>query len=234
MLAGERRSSEIVRFVGDPVIEFANHGSRVDTVTDDFMPPRMGYIAVRHGLAVPHVVASFRGVLGAKTAANVATATLSVLGRFNANANAFRVLRLGRFIDDGARVSAEQERPKLTTTEGEQARALELLTPTVRSELHDLTESFAVEIRDEWVLAYSYFGDVTTTDPEVWAWVFSSASRLIDLVALWREGWPPVDAGVPTRALDLREIPFYTSRRLPHPSRLDGVLSRSALDRLRR
>lgn len=63
-----------------------------------------------------------------------------------------------------------------------------LLDPAARSLLSELAVSFDVEVRDQWVIALSRFGDVSTPDPEVWAWVFSQASRLLDLVDLWTKG----------------------------------------------
>lgn len=91
--------------------------------------------------------------------------------------------------------------------------ATALLTPEVLDLLSWLTQSFDVEVAPGWMVASSVYGDVTTPDDDVWTWVFSATSRVLDLV----------------RALGAEDDisgrwPGYTSTRVERPRRLDGSL----------
>lgn len=224
---------DLVTFAGRPEVEFGNCGSSF-SVDFDHLPPRFGFIAVRHGLDLPLLTASFHGVVGAKTIGNVGTLALNVLGTLAADSSDHAPGPYARFRAGSVTLlRARSDGVTVNAAEQDEAAARALLTPPVVAELTELSRSFLVEIRRDWAFAHSFYGDVSTTDPEVWAWVFSVASRMLDLTHGWQQAWPPLDPTVPGRAPDPRAVPFYTAQRVPRPRRLDGVLSRSSLSRLK-
>lgn len=224
---------DLVAFAGHPEVEFGNYGSKY-SLSLDYLPARFGYIAVRHGLDLPLVVAGFKGLVGAKTVANVTSMAINVLGAFDTQGDPVTG-PYDRFRSEGVEIlQSKKDGVAARSAKGAEAAARELLTGPAVAELADLTRSYTVEIRPDWMYAYSFYGDLCTTDPEVWAWAFSCASRMIDLASLWRQGWPPVDASVPVRPPDLREIPFYTPQRVPRPGKVDGVFSKASVTRLKR
>ena len=217
LLTGECK--DVVATTVEPRVEFGNHGWRFWVGSDDLVPSRLGYIAVRHGLDLPHVLVDFAGVLGAATPLNVASAALTALSIFDEDKTEADQSPIARFkhrservdLPDGAGLTAHGEKGRID-------EAAAVLSTDALPILADLAGSFAVEIRDGWLIVYSFYGDVSTQDPEVWAWVFSSASRMLDLVGLWET--TRVAAGSAHR----HEPGFYTERRVERPTKLDGAL----------
>lgn len=203
---------DVVEFTGDPQLQWGNSGWK--NWIGDFNPSRRGYVAVSHRLAAPHLYLDST-TFGALSPLNVASSVIDVLGAFDG--------------DNGGSVSSEAQfrsaGRKLSLPKGvgfsavvEKARADEGEEMVLRSDvmplLSWLAQSFDVELREGWLIASSAFGDVSTADAEIWDWVFSVTSRMIDLLRLWG-----AEETVGT------SWPGYTSQRVERPKKLDGSLS---------
>ncbi|WP_408898011.1 hypothetical protein ACJ5H2_02630 [Nocardioides sp. R1-1] len=226
LIGAQSVCKDVVATRGEPKVEFGNHGWRYWKGSDDLVPSRQGYIAVQHGRALPHVLVSFAGAVGAMTPLNLASAAITAVGQLNfedvtdSDGSPFEKFRTkGTRVElpAGAEVTAHTEK-------GREGEAQELLSGETLAALADLARSFTVEVREGWLLAYSHYGDVSTRDPEVWAWVFSVASRMLDLAQLWRETHPAAAGEYVAAGFDERAVPFYTDQRVERPSKLDGSL----------
>lgn len=93
------------------------------------------------------------------------------------------------------------------------ARATALIEGPAAPLLSELAASFDVEVDRDWIYAYSNFGELSTLDPEIWAWAFGSASRLIDVLAVW---------GLDVNAT--RSHRWYTAESVERPRKVDGEL----------
>jgi hypothetical protein len=208
---------DVVSTTGTTRVEFGNHGWRYWVGDNDFRPSRRGYIAVEHGMACPQMFLE-SGRFGALTPLNVASAALTFLSIFDNEEGASLGSPVQVFgarserveMPEGVGFSARVEKGRLDEARG-------LLGPRAVPLLHELAGSFDIEIRDRWLLAYSLYGDVSTADPDVWAWAFSAASRMLDLVGVWAAAHGDV-------AGRWSEVPFYTERRGERPAKLDGAL----------
>ena len=93
------------------------------------------------------------------------------------------------------------------------ARAEGLVRGPAAPLLSELATSFDIEVEGDWIYAYSSFGELSTLDPEIWAWAFGSASRLIDVLEAWG-----LDAS------GTRNHPWYTPESIERPRKIDGEL----------
>lgn len=93
------------------------------------------------------------------------------------------------------------------------ARAEALIDGPAAPLLSELAASFDLEVERDWIYAYSSFGELSTLDPEIWAWAFGSASRLIDVLVMWG-----LDAS------GTRDRVWYTSESIERPRKVDGEL----------
>lgn len=188
-------------------------------IRDDGRPGRRGFIALEHGLDLPHVVVT-SSVFGAKTPINVVADTgqfaltvasfaADVDGSGGDNPHSF-FMRKAEKLDTPRRgpFTAHVAKP-------DASRGQALLSSEVTELLAELARSFDVEVRDGWLWAHSSFGDVVTAADDVWEGVLSSTSRLVDLARHWGAGG---SFG--------QERAGCTAERVECPRRLDGALSR--------
>ncbi len=230
---------DVVETLGEPYVQFGNHGFKFSIGDDLTKPGRRGYIAVQHAQVVPHLYVEGPTV-GALTVKNVAASAIKVLGTFSndtgsppgwtfgpfaANSEqidlpevtAFRALC---WTGHGERKKKPRSLKKREAAQDEQrekallAAGTTLLNPEAIGVLAWLCQSFDVELRDGWLVAYSAYGDVTTNDDEVWDWVLSAASRLVDLLQIWGIESPRAD-----------DFGWYTAKRAERPTSLDGSLN---------
>ncbi len=105
---------------------------------------------------------------------------------------------------------------------GDEQAAATLLTAPALDLLHTTAATFDIEVLDSWLVLYGYGFDVSTTDPDRWAWVFSLTSRWLDQCAAWAASWPTADsaAGASGAAPAWRDVPFHTERTWPTPRQL--------------
>lgn len=205
-----------------PTLEFGNHGSPIWALESN-EPTRRGYIAIQHDLELPHTYVTSNGP-GTISVEIIAATAITIMGIFSADRSEFSGFTpVETFRCDSAKLemlptdcgfNAHAE----PTRKGE---AHTLLTGTALPLVSHLAGSFDLELRDKWLFAYGYFGDLSTLDPEVWAWALSIASRMFDLLNEWR-----------TREYAGPERGWYTSEWIERPSKLDGAL-RTAIARRR-
>lgn len=228
LIGAQSVCKDVVATRDEPKVEFGNHGWRYWKGSDDLVPSRQGYIAVRHGRALPHVLVSFAGgAVGAMTPLNLASAAITAVGQLNIQEDVTDNdgSPFEKFRTKGVRVDLPADAGLTAHTEqGREGEAQALLSGEAVPVLADLARSFTVEVREGWLLVYSHYGDVSTKDPEVWAWVFSVASRMLDLAQLWRQTHPPAEGEYVAAGFDERSVPFYTDQRVDRPSKLDGSL----------
>lgn len=211
VVSGSRESMVINQ--ESPYFEIGNHGWRFMPGSGDDTPSRRGYIAIRHNLDLPRaVISSLVGQAGTLLAA--ATIAINVVGIFGEEGISERT-PLEEFrrkatkiegIDKSLRFYVHAEKTRVADVEA-------LLTDEVRTHLTELAKSFDLELRGEWLFVYSSYGDLSTVDPEIWAWTFSALSRVLDVLALW---------GADVRVG--RAGSWYTSEEYERPAKRDGVL----------
>ncbi|MFT4264691.1 MAG: hypothetical protein QM572_14990 [Nocardioides sp.] len=212
VLTGTRK--DVAATEGEPRVELGNHGTRLSLQSDDFVPSRQGYVAVRHGLALPHLLVGYSGTVGAMTPLNVANTALTLLSSFDENRAGVEGSGLWRFQQRAEEIALPPDAGFRAYAEaGDVPAARALLGGPAGSTVATLAGSFALEVDDGWTMAYSFFGDLVTDDAEVWDWALSVASRVVDLARLWGAG--------PAFGEDL---PFYTEQTIARPSKLDGSL----------
>ncbi len=231
---------DVVQAPGEPYVQFGNHGSKYGLGDDLTKPSRRGYIAVRHSQQVPHLYVE-GPVFGALTPGNVASSVIKVLGVIGNDTGQPPAWSFGAFAENSEKIELPRgvgfralcwtghgERKKNTerslgTKVGDQEKLREralleaggaLPTPEAIRVLTWLCQSFDVELREGWLVAYSSYGDVTTTEDEVWAWVLSAASRLLDLLRIWG-----AESSLGSAAA------WFTEDWVERPKSLDGSLS---------
>lgn len=215
----EGGSSDVVCWPGPPYVELGNNGWRIG-VGDGGRPSRRGYLAVRHDLGLPYAFVRTKNS-GSVTPMHAVAIAWEVLGDLAQAAE--ETTQGGRGWGQGVEVDPESAKHfQLYSEKGQESEVRGLLSEASLSILRELTASFDVHVTESWLFAYGYHGDVSTSDPEVWAWVFSVASRMLDLVEVWGELVPSQPGG--QVAGSHRDLPFYTSRRLERPEKLDGPL----------
>lgn len=199
---GERRSA--VTWGEDlPYVEFANY---VKPGEDAGESDCWGYVAIRHGLSLPHVVVDARandadggGADSARPVTSLGEGSMVSSSPLASSPHRLKRLDVGgaasgRFMAWAPKGTEEQARPFV----GGQALTL----------VESLVDTFDVEFVDGWVFLYGYYLDISSEEADRWAWVFSVASRVLDQLAAWGGPAAPVDA------------PFYTRGRVPRPASL--------------
>lgn len=160
-----RTATDVVRGYQPRFVEIGNYayvvsnGKNSTTVT-------WGYIAIRLGTPLPHIVLD-------------ATAND---GAFGSNLPASWVR--------GQRLSLEGDFDRhfrLFCPQGYERDALYLFTPDVMARFIDNAAVLDAEIVDDWLFLYSR-EELSGVDPARWAWVFSVVSALLDKLEQW-ERW---------------------------------------------
>lgn len=196
-----------------PYLEIGNHGWRYGKGEDDGSPARRGYIAIRHGFDLPRMYLQSQDP-GAATVLAAASTVVNLSGFFDLERLDPTITPVESFRRRATRLELPPSLGFITYVDAEQApRATALIDGPAAPLLSELAASFDVEVEREWIYAYSNFGELSTLDPEVWAWAFGSASRLLDVLAAWG-----TDIG------DVRGRAWYTARHTPRPRKLDGEL----------
>lgn len=214
------RCKDVVATRTEPYVELGNLGPKL-MIGDNFEPHRGGYIAVRHGLPLPHVYLD-AGKFGALSPKNVVAAAITVASFFDESAGGDDDSPLGKFRKAAPRLDLGRGKLNFTARcpKDEADRARALLTGEPLAIANDIATSFDLELCDSWLFAYNNYGEVSTTHADVWAWVFSTASRMIDLMHALAELMPPGT----TVAAPGRDLPIYTTRHVERPSRVEGSL----------
>ncbi|MDN3495116.1 hypothetical protein QL996_04190 [Planococcus sp. APC 4015] len=161
----DRHSLDVVRGDQPRFVEFGNYryttGSGKNRTTH-----RWGYIAVKLGVPLPHIVLD----------------ALGNNGLFGSN--------LPMNVDRDQRLSLEGDFDSyfsLFCPAGYERDALYLFTPDIMARFIDDAAALDVEIVDDWLFLYSK-RDFSTLDPASWAWLFSVVGALLDKLAQW-ERW---------------------------------------------
>lgn len=164
-LGSARTATDVVRGLQPRFVEIGNH-SYVVSNGKNSTTVRWGYIAIRLGTPLPHIVLD-------------ATAND---GAFGSNLPASWVR--------GQRLSLEggfDRHFRLFCPEGYERDALYLFTPDVMARFIDNAAVLDVEIVDDWLFLYSR-EELSSVDPGRWAWEFSVISALLDKLEQW-ERW---------------------------------------------
>lgn len=164
-LGSARTATDVVRGLQPRFVEIGNH-SYVVSNGKSSTTVRWGYIAIRLGTPLPHIVLD-------------ATAND---GAFGSNLPASWVR--------GQRLSLEGDFDRhfrLFCPEGYERDALYLFTPDVMARFIDNAAVLDVEIVDDWLFLYSR-EELSSVDPGRWAWEFSVISALLDKLEQW-ERW---------------------------------------------
>lgn len=213
---------DVVRTVVGPSIAWGNTGEKY-WISDSGKPGRRGYIAVRHDLDLPDLYLRSTDA-GALTVTNLAARGLARgLAVFNAIPSAESDPEPGHGIKAFERRSVALAVPASAgfVAHGDKNRAAqgrELLTGESLELLSWVSRSFDVEVHGEWLVAHCNYGDVSTDDPQIWAWVLSVTSRLLDVLDQWGPEGLRADSWA-----------RYTSERIERPTSRDGVLSGGVL-----
>lgn len=164
-LGSARTATDVVRGLQPRFVEIGNH-SYVVSNGKSSTTVRWGYIAIRLGTPLPHIVLD-------------ATAND---GAFGSNLPASWVR--------GQRLSLEGDFDRhfrLFCPEGYERDALYLFTPDVMARFIDNAAVLDVEIVDDWLFLYSR-EELSSVDPGRWAWEFSVISAVLDKLEQW-ERW---------------------------------------------
>lgn len=119
-------------------------------------------------------------------------------------------LKITKAARDAAKLQEELDRERDAAW---LAQANGMLAGPALAHLSELAESFDLEVGNEWIFAYSSFGEIATTDPEIWEWTFAMVSRLVDVVHCWGADLS-----------SLQEQRWYTLKNVERPSKMDGEL----------
>jgi hypothetical protein len=205
---GERRS--ILTYRGVPEIEFGNFNSVGRELVQEF-----GYVAIRHGLGLPHLVLDARAndaapPRGSRLYAKKGHHT-SLTQNYRGSDSSTPMGSVGtevRLLDLGAEVG---QHFATYCEAGREAESRAFLTAEL-SVMTDLTRVFDVEVTADWIFLYAYGIEVVTDEPDRWLWIFSVTSQVLDRVQVWGRAR---DAPV------IEEFPhFYTEARLERPATL--------------
>lgn len=195
-----------------PRIEFGNHGFRFLLHESDLSPTRRGYIAIRHDLQLPHMLLRSH-TPGAMTPIAVASPVVNFLGAFDFERTDPSHTALDAFRERAVILDDLPDAPfKAYLEPGHEDHARNLLAGDAAPHLADLSRSFDIENDGGWLLVYSYFGDISTVDPETWAWAFAAASRMLDVLEVWGADYSAA------------HLPWRTGRVVKRPKHLDGAL----------
>lgn len=164
-IGGTRTATDVLRGQQPRFVEIGNHSSVVSNGKNS-TTVRWGYVAIRLGTALPHIVLD-------------ATANDGAFGS-NLPAAWVRGQRL--------RLEGDFDRHfRLFCPEGYERDALYLFTPDVMARFIDNAAVLDVEIVDDWLFLYSR-EELSSTDPGRWAWLFSVISAVLDKLDQW-ERW---------------------------------------------
>ena len=173
---GGRECNDFVSWAGLPYVEFANMSAGTVEAGD---ATGWGWIGIRHGLDLPHVVLDARANDAAKpnrSGRTVTSLTEHARGSKPALATVqapLTALSLGGESDERFQAWVETAREQ---------EAVKLLTGPLLSAAEESARSFDVEFVEGWTFLYGYALNVSTTDPDRWAWLFSLASRWLDVL----------------------------------------------------
>ncbi|MGO1628765.1 MULTISPECIES: hypothetical protein [unclassified Microbacterium] len=183
-----RRAVRRVRGTQPRFVEFANYryttGSGKNSTTHVW-----GYVAIHLDTPLPHIVLDAKGNNGL----------------FGSN--------LPTSFDRGQRLSLEGSFDEFFTLycpRGYETDALYLFTPDIMARFMDNAAELDVEIVDNWLFLYAK-RDFVTLDPDMWGWLFSVVSALMDKLQRW-ERWR--DARLTAQAARPRVLPA-TGEALP-------------------
>ena len=204
---GGRECNDFVSWAGPPYVEFANVSAGTVEAGD---AAGWGWVGIRHGLDLPHVVLDARAndagkpdrrgrvvtsltehARGSKAALETVQAPLTAVS-------------LGGGSDERFQAWVETAREK---------EAVDLLIGPLRSVAEESARTFDVELVEGWTFLYGYALNVSTTDPDRWAWLFSLASRWLDVIM------PRMSTA--DRALE--PAPFYTRETRQRPASVTVV-----------
>lgn len=160
-----RLATQRVRGTQPRFVEFGNH--RYSTGSGKHRTVhRWGYIAIHLDTPLPHIVLDAKG--------NDAL--------FGSN--------LPASFDRHQRLSLEGDFDAFFTLycpEGYEPDALYLFTPDIMVRFMAAASQLDAEIVDDWLFLYGP-GEFSTANPDMWAWLFSVVSALIDKIQRW-ERW---------------------------------------------
>lgn len=198
---GGTECNEFVTWSGPPYVEFANMSASSVDAAD---AAGWGWVGIRHGLDLPHVVLDARANDARKPNRRGRTVTsLTEHGKgskgvLHTARTPLSAVSLGGEADQAFQVWVEDAR---------QQEAVELLSGPLLSVAEESARSFDVELVEGWTFLYGYCLQVSTKDPDRWAWLFSLASRWLDVLT------PRMPAG--ERAAG--PAPFYTRETRERP-----------------
>ncbi|GAA1654884.1 hypothetical protein [Microbacterium flavum] len=164
-LGHSRRAIDILRGERPRLVEFGNYSYKTGSGKNE-STHRWGYVAVKLGTPLPHIV-------------------LDAVGN-----NSFLGSNLPAAFDRSQRLSLEGDFDRhfaLFCPEGYERDALYLFTPDIMARFVDTAAALDVEIVDDWMFLYTQ-RQVSTLDPATWAWLFSVVAALLGKLDQW-ERW---------------------------------------------
>lgn len=174
-IGGSREATDIVRGSRPRLVEIANYQYTTESSDDNKTIHRWGYVAIKLDVPLPNIV------LDAKSNNLLFGSNLPIS------------------LKRRQRLSLEGDFDKhftLYCPEGYETDALYLFTPDIMTRFIDHAAALDVEIVDDWLFFYAK-RDLSTLDPETWAWLFSTVHALLDKFgqwARWRDERLRVDA----------------------------------------
>ncbi len=209
MLTSTRES--VVSYPSVPQVEFGNYGWRYLPSDLNEHPNRRGYVAVQHGMDLPEVFTQDTSLRDRPSLLGMASKVIEIVDFFDPDSPVdsrdeggagppYPYQRLD--LPPGHEFVAWAEKKRYDEASG-------LVTGYAFRLLAEIATSFDIEMQGGWLFVYSHHGELSTLDPDTWAWAFSVASRMLDIVDLWG-----ADFGG-----DRSDVPFYTTHRIERPAR---------------
>lgn len=164
-----------------PYLEIGNHGWRYALGDIGGAPSRRGYVAIRHDLDLPHTYLN-----SLATGPSIISMVVQTAGLFDAERSEWDSTAVEAFNRKSVRLKALPRAFGFTanTKSGDETEVMAMLSGPAQPLFSEIAAAFDVELRGEWLCAYSRFGELSTLDPQTWAWAFATASRMIDALAL--------------------------------------------------
>lgn len=159
-----RQAKDAVSGVASRFVQFANYEFTTGSGKSRTVH-KWGYVAVRLGTPLPHIV-------------------LDAVGN-----NGFFGSNLPVAFDRDQRLSLEGDFDKyfiLTCPDGYERDALYLFTPDIMARFIDNAAELDVEIVDDWLFFYAK-RQFVTLDPATWAWLFSVTGAMSDKLDQWEQ-----------------------------------------------
>ena len=203
-IGGDRFATDVLRTTTRPTVEYGHLQYLVSTGKTT-TTKRWGYIAIELGTTLPHIVLDSVGnnsIVGSNLpTAFAAQQKLSLEGDFD------------RYF-------------QLSCPEGYERDALYLFSPDIMARFVDHAALFDVEIVDNVLFLYTGPG-ISTTSPEMWAWLFDTVQALQSKVDSWTR-WRDDRLLQPSAALASHPSAAMSSTALtspaaPPPTRPPGV-----------